>query len=46
MFNKTSTVSIMLIGLYILVLINLYMTKKNGAQTTSGYSKAIGLKLK
>ena len=23
-----------------------YMTKKNGAQTTSGYSKAIGLKLK
>lgn len=51
MLNKTSTVSIMLIGLIVIVIAGFVITNKKlspnaGNSTTSGYSNAIGWKKK
>ena len=51
MLNKTSTVSIMLIGLIVIVIAGFVITNKKlspttGTPTTSGYSNAIGWKKK
>ena len=50
MLNKTSTVSIMLIGLIVIVIAGFVITNKklssSTGNTTSGYSNAIGWKKK